>query len=59
MYVKKREQTQEVVYERRKARMVNAQAISSKGMYIYTSVFACICYRRYIHKINLTCHKHM
>ena len=37
--------------------------MSSKGMYLrvwmlFTSVFTCICYRMYIYKINVTCHKH-
>ena len=43
--------------------MVNAQVVSSNGMFIqlwmlFTSMFTCICYRIYIHKINVTCHKH-
>ena len=44
--------------------MVSTLVVSSKGMYLrvwmlFTSVFTCICYRMYIHKISLTCHKHM
>ena len=37
--------------------MVSTLVVSSKGM-LFTNVFTCICYRMYIHKINVTCHKH-
>ena len=37
---KKHEQAQKVAYEKRKTSMVNAQVVSSKGMYIYK----CECY---------------
>ena len=46
-----------------KTSMVSTLVVSSKGMYLrvwmlFTSVFTCICFRMYIHKINVTCHKH-
>ena len=46
-----------------KTSMVSTLVVSSKGMYLrvwmlFTSVFTCICYRMYIHKINVACHKH-
>ena len=51
------------IWERGKTSMVSTLVVSSKGMYLrvwmlFTSVFTCICYRIYIHKINVTYHEH-